>query len=168
MADDLNTAGAISRLHELAREIAANSLRDCFYEKALFLSSARFMGLLTSELGEWSKLKLIASVPHQDFMGWSPLQVHNTSAFTHIRDIGSELQFLILVRRHARLVDRNYALADKIRSELLSAGISVDDLAERTVSSARLNSNFEMLKQVFDREYSRETSKLNETESPQQ
>ena len=53
LADDLNTAGAIARLHAMAREIAANPQKDCHVEKGIFLASAQFMGLLTEELGGW-------------------------------------------------------------------------------------------------------------------
>ncbi|MAM60321.1 cysteine--tRNA ligase [Maritimibacter sp. UBA3975] len=53
VADDLNTAGALTRLHAMAKEIAANPQKDCFYEKGVMLGSARFLGLLTDELGGW-------------------------------------------------------------------------------------------------------------------
>ncbi|NIY72853.1 cysteine--tRNA ligase [Marivivens donghaensis] len=43
LADDLNTAGAIARLYVLAKGDAAT-----------FKASARFMGFLTDELGEWA------------------------------------------------------------------------------------------------------------------
>lgn len=54
VADDLNTAGAIARLHALAKEISANPQKDCFYEKGVFLASAQFLGLLTPELSAWA------------------------------------------------------------------------------------------------------------------
>jgi cysteinyl-tRNA synthetase len=54
LADDLNTAGALARLHAMAKEIAANPQKDCFYEKGTFLASARLMGLLSEELGGWT------------------------------------------------------------------------------------------------------------------
>ena len=53
VADDLNTAGALTKLHAMAKEIAANPQKDCFYEKGVMLGSARFLGLLTDELGGW-------------------------------------------------------------------------------------------------------------------
>lgn len=53
LSDDLNTAGAIARLHAMAGEIAANATRDCHVEKGIFLSTARMVGLLTEELGAW-------------------------------------------------------------------------------------------------------------------
>ena len=54
LADDLNTAGALTRLHALAKEIAANPQKDCFYEKGVFLGSAQLLGLLGDELGDWA------------------------------------------------------------------------------------------------------------------
>ncbi|MGH1329269.1 MAG: cysteine--tRNA ligase [Paracoccaceae bacterium] len=53
IADDLNTAGAITKLHAMAKAITANPQKDCFYEKGAFLSSARLLGLLSKELGGW-------------------------------------------------------------------------------------------------------------------
>ena len=53
LADDLNTAGAVARLHALAKAIAANPQRDCFYEKGVMLASAQLLGFLTPELGGW-------------------------------------------------------------------------------------------------------------------
>ena len=44
LADDLNTAGAIARLHAMAKEITANPQKHCFFEKGVFLASARLMG----------------------------------------------------------------------------------------------------------------------------
>lgn len=53
IADDLNTAGAITRLHAMAKEIAANPQKDCFFEKGVMLASAQMLGLLLPEMGEW-------------------------------------------------------------------------------------------------------------------
>lgn len=47
LADDLNTAGAITLLHKMAKDIAANPQKDCFYEKGAMLASAQLLGLLT-------------------------------------------------------------------------------------------------------------------------
>ncbi|MEM5468318.1 cysteine--tRNA ligase [Celeribacter marinus] len=48
VADDLNTAGAITLLHKMAKDIAANPQKDCFYEKGAMLASAQLLGLLTT------------------------------------------------------------------------------------------------------------------------
>ena len=47
LADDLNTAGALARLHAMARDLAANPTRDCHVEKGIFLASAAMLGLLS-------------------------------------------------------------------------------------------------------------------------
>lgn len=49
IADDLNTAGAITLLHKMAKEIAANPQKDCFYEKGAMLASAQLLGLLCGD-----------------------------------------------------------------------------------------------------------------------
>ncbi|MCC5972403.1 MAG: cysteine--tRNA ligase [Pararhodobacter sp.] len=54
LADDLNVAGAMARLHALAKAITANPQKDCFYEKGVFLASARLMGLLEPGMGGWT------------------------------------------------------------------------------------------------------------------
>ncbi|MEJ1997585.1 MAG: cysteine--tRNA ligase [Maritimibacter sp.] len=55
LADDLNTAGALTRLHAMAKDIAANPQKDCFYEKGTMLASAQLLGLLTDELAGWDE-----------------------------------------------------------------------------------------------------------------
>lgn len=55
LADDLNVAGAMARLHALAKAIAANPQKDCFYEKGVFLASARLLGLLEDGMGDWAR-----------------------------------------------------------------------------------------------------------------
>jgi cysteinyl-tRNA synthetase len=49
IADDLNTAGAIAELHKMAKDIAANPQKDCFYEKGAMLASAQLLGLLCGD-----------------------------------------------------------------------------------------------------------------------
>ncbi|KJZ20002.1 cysteine--tRNA ligase [Loktanella sp. S4079] len=53
IADDLNTSGAIAELHRMAKDIAANPQKDCFYEKGTMLASAQLLGLLTDDLAGW-------------------------------------------------------------------------------------------------------------------
>ncbi len=61
LGDDLNTAGAISELHRLersaTRQEAASNDPVNFHKGLLenFLASAQMLGLLTEELGAWSK-----------------------------------------------------------------------------------------------------------------
>lgn len=49
ISDDLNTAGAIAELHKMAKAIAANPQKDCFYEKGAMLTSAQLLGLLCDD-----------------------------------------------------------------------------------------------------------------------
>ena len=46
LADDLNTAGAFARLHELAKQIAGAKTQDCSSELGVFAASAHVLGLL--------------------------------------------------------------------------------------------------------------------------
>src|SRR5690606_1811691 len=55
LADDLNGAGAMARLHALAKAISSNPQKDCFYEKGVFLASARLLGLLEAGMGDWAE-----------------------------------------------------------------------------------------------------------------
>jgi cysteinyl-tRNA synthetase len=58
LSDDVNTAGAITRLHALARAISANPQKDCHVEKSLLLGSARMLGLLHLALPEAATVDL--------------------------------------------------------------------------------------------------------------
>ncbi|AWI83888.1 cysteine--tRNA ligase [Alloyangia pacifica] len=48
LSDDLNTAGALTRLHKLAKEAAGD-----LTAAGVLLASAQLLGLLTDELGDW-------------------------------------------------------------------------------------------------------------------
>ena len=50
LADDLNTAGALARLHQMARDIAARPTGEA---AASFLASAGMLGLLLPDMGDW-------------------------------------------------------------------------------------------------------------------
>jgi len=58
LADDLNTAGAITELHRLAGE-----------DPAALLASARLMGLLTPELGAWAETGSVDLSAHEARLG---------------------------------------------------------------------------------------------------
>jgi len=62
LADDLNTAGALAELHRMAKDIAANPQKDCFYEKGTMLASAQLMGLLTPELAGWGSFDVSQAI----------------------------------------------------------------------------------------------------------
>jgi cysteinyl-tRNA synthetase len=109
LGDDLNTAGAIARLHVMAGEIAANATRDCHVEKGIFLATARMVGLLTEELGEW--LRAEADAPTEEFV--------------------SRVEAYISERLNARNA-KDFARADAIRKKLAAIGIMLSDGAGGT------------------------------------
>jgi len=96
LADDLNTAGALARLHEMAREIAGNTTRDCFFEKAVFLASVRAMGLMTPELD--------GRMPSFD-----------------LAPLAGQLE---AIRDEAKL-SKDFSSVDKMKSMLVAAGVEV-------------------------------------------
>jgi cysteinyl-tRNA synthetase len=96
LADDLNTAGALTRLHAMAKEISANPQKDCFYEKGTMLASAQLMGLLSDDLGAWAKGV-------------------DLSAFA------DKLGAL----RTAAMASKDFAGVDALKSALIAAGVEV-------------------------------------------
>ena len=50
LSDDLNTAGAIARLHRIAAQVESREV-----EPGVLLSSARLLGLLGAEQGDWAR-----------------------------------------------------------------------------------------------------------------
>jgi cysteinyl-tRNA synthetase len=98
LSDDLNTAGAIGRLHEMAREIAANATCDCQVEKGIFLSSARLLGLLDEGMG-----------------GWVKVAKADLSAFS--------ARFIAL--RESALATKDFSGLDAMKARLQQAGIEV-------------------------------------------
>jgi cysteinyl-tRNA synthetase len=111
LADDLNTAGAIARLHAMAGEIAANATRDCHVEKGVFLASARLLGVLTEGLGGWEAQRYVKS---------GDLRIGVTE------ELKLKIDHWVQERAKAR-ANRDFSRADKIRRVLLEAGIVVED-----------------------------------------
>ncbi|WP_158963965.1 cysteine--tRNA ligase [Chachezhania sediminis] len=97
LADDLNTAGAIARLHAMAREIAGNPQKDCFFEKGVFLASARMMGLMTEEMSGWA------------------------SAGPDLGGLADRLAAL----REAAMASKDFSAVDALKAALLDAGVEV-------------------------------------------
>ena len=96
LADDLNGASAIARLHALAKGIAANPQKDCFYEKGVFLASARMLGLLQDGMGDW-----VAGVD-----------------LTRFADRLEALRF-------AAMASRDFSGVDAMKAALVAAGVEV-------------------------------------------
>ncbi|MWB79521.1 cysteine--tRNA ligase [Pseudooceanicola sp. 216_PA32_1] len=98
VADDLNTAQALTLLHGMAKEIAANPQKDCFYEKGVMLGSARLLGLLTPELAGWE--------------------------VTGVADL-SPLEAALAAARDEAMVSKDFARVDAMKSALVAAGVEV-------------------------------------------
>jgi len=98
LADDLNTPGAISILHELAKLGDADTLR----------SSAALLGLSLSDFGLWQNAQ----------------QDRQTQFFE--QNDRAEIEHLLKERRIAK-TSKDFLRADQIRSGLEDAGITVID-----------------------------------------
>lgn len=104
LSDDLNTAGAIARLHVMAGEIASNTTRDCHLEKGIFVATARMVGLLSEELGAWASTE--ADTPSPEFI--------------------ARVEACIRERQDAKKA-KDFSRADAIRDRLASIGIMLSD-----------------------------------------
>ncbi len=98
LADDMNTAGAVSRLHAMAKVISANPQKDCFYEKGTMLASAQFLGLLGEETGDWVSMSGV--------------------------DL-TELETRLSALREQALVMKDFGPVDGLKAALVTAGVEV-------------------------------------------
>ena len=97
LADDLNTAGALSRLHAMARDLAENATRDCHVEKGIFLSSARLLGLLLPGMDGW--------------LSAGPDLLAQAARLVRLRDEAKE--------------SRDFAALDAFKAALTDAGVTI-------------------------------------------
>ncbi len=97
IADDLNTAGVITRLHAMAKEIAANPQKDCFVEKGVMLASAQMVGLLLPSMGAW------------------------VDAGVDLSPFADKLASL----RVAAMESKDFSAVDALKTALLDAGVEV-------------------------------------------
>ena len=104
LLDDLNTPGFIAKIHELYNQ-ASNGDSD---KKSLFNSACRFIGLFNISKNEWQNLKKKQIKISEDY-----------------------IEIKIKERIKAKN-SGNYDLADKIREELLNAGILIEDEKGKT------------------------------------
>ncbi len=119
LADDLNTAGAISVLHEMFGKIRAwrneRAHADNYYgpikdqEMDRFIASARMLGLLEDELGEWWEVE--ADTP--------------TDAF-------KDRVALCINERDEAKKKKDFKRADEIRKQLAGIGIMISDTPDGT------------------------------------
>ena len=102
--DDLNTPGYISVLHKLFDKAKSGNQRD----KENFIAGCNFVGLLQDSKEDWLSFKK-----------------------RKIEITEKEIASMIDQRNDARN-SKNYALADKIRSELLDKGVLIEDKDGKT------------------------------------
>ena len=102
--DDLNTPGYISVLHKLFDKAKSGNQRD----KENFIAGCNFVGLLQDSKEDWLSFKK-----------------------RKIEITEKEIASMIDQRNEARN-SKNYALADKIRSELLDKGVLIEDKDGKT------------------------------------
>ncbi|MCU0904977.1 MAG: cysteine--tRNA ligase [Tabrizicola sp.] len=97
LSDDLNTAGALTRLHSLAKAISANPQKDCHIEKALLKGSANLVGLLASGMDDWLR-------PRADL---------------------SHLAGRLASVRQEAMASKDFSAVDALKSALIAAGVEV-------------------------------------------
>ncbi|MEP5153263.1 cysteine--tRNA ligase, partial [Planktotalea sp.] len=97
VGDDLNTAGALTRLHAMAKEITSNPQKDCSVQKGVFLGSAQMLGLLSDELGGWD------------------------SSDVDLTDYADRLGAL----RATAMESKDFAPVDAMKTALIAAGVEV-------------------------------------------
>ena len=104
LLDDLNTPGFIAKIHELYNQANTGDL----VKKTLFNSACRFIGLFNISKTEWNNLKKKQIKISEDY-------------------IENKIEERIKAKKNG-----NYDLADKIREELLNAGILIEDEKGKT------------------------------------
>jgi cysteinyl-tRNA synthetase len=111
LEDDLNTPLAQSVLHDLATRLnKAETARDKAEAKGALLASGRLMGLFEQDPETWLR--------------WQPKSAGGLD--------DAEIDRLVAARRAAR-ASRDFAEADRLRTQLTEAGIILEDGPERTI-----------------------------------
>ncbi|HRO15523.1 MAG TPA: cysteine--tRNA ligase [Paracoccus sp. (in: a-proteobacteria)] len=119
LADDLNTAGALARLHQMARELFLHKSQwpDSKQADADFVASARMLGLLEEGMGAW----LPGSFEHIEslLLGDMPLS-----------DVLSKLSDRLVNLRASARESKDFSQVDALKSALIAAGVEVRMSAE--------------------------------------
>jgi len=105
LLDDLNTPGFIAKIHELYN----NAVKGDKKSKKLFNNACKLLGLFNINKNEWEEFKKLNTNISEDF-------------------ILKKIQ-----ERNQAKTKNNFKLADKIREELLSKGVVIEDLKGNTV-----------------------------------
>ncbi|MGH1424632.1 MAG: cysteine--tRNA ligase [Pseudooceanicola sp.] len=98
IGDDLNCAGAIARLHAMAKAIGANPQKECAVEKGIFLASAQLLGLLLPDMAGWVSDGAV--------------------------DL-SRLADALAAKRDAAMVSKDFGGVDAMKAALIAAGVEV-------------------------------------------
>ena len=104
LLDDLNTPGFIAKIHELY----ANANKGDEKSKKFFNSACKLIGLFDLTKNEWEEFKKVD------------------------KDISEEIIEKKIKERLAAKKKGDYKLADKIRAELASKGVIIEDKKEQT------------------------------------
>ncbi len=108
LADDLNTPLAIARLHELANQIhKMNNMDEKAKLASTFKASAYLLGIVQEDPENWLKNLRHSSLTEADINDY-------------------------IERRRLARSQRNFAEADRLREELLSLGIALEDSPQGT------------------------------------
>ena len=121
VADDLNTAGAIARLHTFAKEIMTESVPEIEVAKADFLASAQLLGLLTPDLGSWAILPFGHAIGFAS--GKSTVKGVSMGGFSN-RDLTRWATRLMTLRTSA-VVTKDFSDVDAMTTALVAAGVEV-------------------------------------------
>ncbi len=111
LSDDLNTPQAIVVLHKLLRVLNKAKSNDTLaYAKNNLLAAGKLMGLLQIDPEDWFK--------------WSPVSLGEGISDS---DIG-----ILIERRQIARANKDFALSDKIRDDLVNQGIVLEDSGNGT------------------------------------
>ncbi|TSD87420.1 cysteine--tRNA ligase [Mycobacterium sp. KBS0706] len=111
LEDDLNTPQALAALHEIVSELnKATDPAEQARHKAGLLAGGALLGLLGQAPEDWFR--------------WHP------KAASGLTD--AEIEALVAARRAARAA-KNFAEADRLRDQLVAAGIALEDKPDRTL-----------------------------------
>jgi cysteinyl-tRNA synthetase len=108
LLDDLNTPIALGELRDIARDLNKASDEDKPRLKSLLLKGGELMGLLQQDPEQWF-----------------------TETASDEEISADDIEALIAERQQAKL-DKNYGRADKIREELKTLGVVLEDSREGT------------------------------------
>ena len=104
LLDDLNTPGFITKIHEMYNYAVKGDKKS----KILFNNACRLLGLFNINKNEWEEFKKLNTNISEDFI------------------------LKKIYERDQAKKNKNFELADKIRDELLSKGVLIEDLKGNT------------------------------------